>query len=149
YHILMNPTGKVMKWRAVDWCVELNNLFTKVKNGGKGLNHTVQQILLESPLVQVYCNIQGMVQQTFEHTHLTTNHSDLDMTKTFSKILEWFVLDSPHVVRIGRKTRHEIADMNDKGHQMMGKAAHGGGEGGNKNEGDDQVEMEDIIMELM
>ncbi|KIJ21106.1 hypothetical protein PAXINDRAFT_65800, partial [Paxillus involutus ATCC 200175] len=30
YHILVNPTGKAMKWRAVDWCVELNNLFTKV-----------------------------------------------------------------------------------------------------------------------
>ncbi|KAF9231987.1 hypothetical protein BU15DRAFT_81749 [Melanogaster broomeanus] len=76
YHILVNPTGKVMKWRAVDWCVELNNLFTKVCqewNGGKGSNHTVQRILLESPLVQVYRNIQGMVQQTFEHTHLTTN----------------------------------------------------------------------------
>ncbi|KAG1906319.1 uncharacterized protein F5891DRAFT_1182571 [Suillus fuscotomentosus] len=30
YHILVNPTGKPMKWRAVDWCVELNNLFMKV-----------------------------------------------------------------------------------------------------------------------
>ncbi|KIN93625.1 hypothetical protein M404DRAFT_35937 [Pisolithus tinctorius Marx 270] len=29
YHILVNPTGRPMKWRAVDWCVELNNLFTK------------------------------------------------------------------------------------------------------------------------
>ncbi|KAF9230375.1 hypothetical protein BU15DRAFT_57310 [Melanogaster broomeanus] len=129
YHILVNPTGKVMKWRAVDWCVELNNLFTKV---WKGSNHTVQRILLESPLVQVYRNIQGMVQQTFEHTHLTTNRSDPDMTKTFSKILERFVLNSPHVVRIGRKTRHEIADMNNKGCQMMAKAAPGGGEGGER-----------------
>ncbi|KAF9234053.1 hypothetical protein BU15DRAFT_66045 [Melanogaster broomeanus] len=90
YHILVNPT---------DWCVELNNLFTKVKNGGKGSNHTVQWILLESPLVQVYRNIQGMVQQTFEHTHLTTNRSDPDMTKTFSKILE----------------RHEGQRMSDDG----------------------------------
>jgi hypothetical protein len=30
YHWLVNPTGQEMKWRAVDWCVELNNLFTKV-----------------------------------------------------------------------------------------------------------------------
>ncbi|KIK82496.1 hypothetical protein PAXRUDRAFT_153718 [Paxillus rubicundulus Ve08.2h10] len=30
YHILVNPSGKPMKWRAVDWCVELNNLFTQV-----------------------------------------------------------------------------------------------------------------------
>jgi len=34
YHILVNPTGQPMKWRAVDWCVELNNLFTKVNNHG-------------------------------------------------------------------------------------------------------------------
>ncbi|KIK75702.1 hypothetical protein PAXRUDRAFT_93458, partial [Paxillus rubicundulus Ve08.2h10] len=96
--ILVNPTGKVMKWCAVDWCVELSNLFMKVKNGGKGSNRTVQRILLESPLVQVYHNIQWMVQQTFEHTHLTTNRADLDMTKTFSKMLEQFALNSPHVV---------------------------------------------------
>lgn len=31
YHLLVNPTGRKMKWRAVDWCVELNNLFTKVR----------------------------------------------------------------------------------------------------------------------
>ncbi|KAG1804312.1 uncharacterized protein BJ212DRAFT_1254452, partial [Suillus subaureus] len=29
YHVLINPNGKVMRWQAVDWCVELNNLFTK------------------------------------------------------------------------------------------------------------------------
>jgi len=29
YHWLVNPSGTPMKWRAVDWCVELNNLFTK------------------------------------------------------------------------------------------------------------------------
>lgn len=29
--MLVNPTGKEKKWRGVDWCVELNNLFTKVR----------------------------------------------------------------------------------------------------------------------
>ncbi|KAF8430434.1 hypothetical protein L210DRAFT_3651858 [Boletus edulis BED1] len=38
YHLLVNPMGQPMKWRGVDWCIELNNLFTKVKNGGKGPN---------------------------------------------------------------------------------------------------------------
>ncbi|KIK21475.1 hypothetical protein PISMIDRAFT_12245 [Pisolithus microcarpus 441] len=52
YHILVNLTGRPMKWRAVDWCVELNNLFTKVKNGGKNSNRSVERIILESPLVQ-------------------------------------------------------------------------------------------------
>ena len=30
YHLLVNPTGQNGKFRSVDWCVELNNLFTKV-----------------------------------------------------------------------------------------------------------------------
>ncbi|KAG2139339.1 hypothetical protein DEU56DRAFT_944418 [Suillus clintonianus] len=29
YHILIKPTGKKGKLRGVDWCIELNNLFTK------------------------------------------------------------------------------------------------------------------------
>ncbi|KAI6134580.1 hypothetical protein EDD17DRAFT_1783097 [Pisolithus thermaeus] len=88
YHILINPTGRPMKWRAVDWCVELNNLFTKVKNGGKNSNRSVERIILESPLVQVYRNLQGLVQQSFGHTHLTTNHAAPNMRKTFAKLQE-------------------------------------------------------------
>ncbi|KAF8836131.1 hypothetical protein BDN67DRAFT_992221 [Paxillus ammoniavirescens] len=57
YHLLINPTGQKGKFRVVDWCVELNNLFTKVINGGIGPNRTVECIILESPLVQVYCNL--------------------------------------------------------------------------------------------
>ena len=34
YHILVNPTGKDKKWQGVDWCVELNNLYTKVSAMG-------------------------------------------------------------------------------------------------------------------
>ncbi|KAI6101839.1 hypothetical protein F5141DRAFT_1190106 [Pisolithus sp. B1] len=86
YHILINPTGWPMKWRAIDWCVKLNNLFTKVKNGGKNSNHSIEQIILELPLVQVYQNLQGLVQQSFGHAHLTTNHTVPNMRKTFAKL---------------------------------------------------------------
>ncbi|KIK73579.1 hypothetical protein PAXRUDRAFT_178036, partial [Paxillus rubicundulus Ve08.2h10] len=30
YHLLINPTEQKGKFHAIDWCVELNNLFTKV-----------------------------------------------------------------------------------------------------------------------
>ncbi|KIJ10329.1 hypothetical protein PAXINDRAFT_157655 [Paxillus involutus ATCC 200175] len=86
YYILVNPTGQQMKWRAVDWCVELNNLFTKVKNRGKGSNRSIDQIILESPLMQVYKNVQGIVQKIFDLTHLTTNHAATDMSKMFAKL---------------------------------------------------------------
>jgi hypothetical protein len=32
YHILVNPGGKEGKYWAVDWCVELDNLLTKVRS---------------------------------------------------------------------------------------------------------------------
>lgn len=53
-NILVNPTGKIGHARAIDWCVELNNLHTKIEHGGSGPNQTVERIIKESPLVQTY-----------------------------------------------------------------------------------------------
>ncbi|KAG2053042.1 hypothetical protein BDR06DRAFT_851490, partial [Suillus hirtellus] len=99
----------------VDLCVELNNLFTKVKNGGKGPNCTLERILLESPLVQAYRNAQTMIQKNFLHTHLTTNHVASNMTKTFKGLCIKMGVHSPHIVIPGRKSCHEIVDVLDKG----------------------------------
>jgi len=43
YNILVNPTGKKGKFRAVDWCVELNNLFIKVSRCNK--NHMQVELI--------------------------------------------------------------------------------------------------------
>ncbi|KAI6020767.1 hypothetical protein PISMIDRAFT_69800, partial [Pisolithus microcarpus 441] len=112
--ILVNPTGWPMKWRAIDWCVELNNLFTKVKNGGKNSNRSVEWIILESPLVQVYQNLQGLVQQSFGHTHLTTNHAAPNMRKTIARLQEQLTLNSPHTVLAGRKSQYLVDDLSKK-----------------------------------
>ncbi|KAF9230223.1 hypothetical protein BU15DRAFT_83896 [Melanogaster broomeanus] len=153
YHWLVNPTGQAMKWRAVDWCVELNNLFTKVKNGGKGSNHTVERILLESPLVQAYRNVQAMIQKNFLHTHLSIKHADPNMMKTFRGLITRLETLSPHAISIGRKSQHEIVDLTDKGRELMFKATRG------EVEGEDQVEsdvgdnlamgMDDVLVELL
>ncbi|KAI6022769.1 hypothetical protein BKA83DRAFT_4463787 [Pisolithus microcarpus] len=151
YHILINPTSRPMKWRAVDWCVELNNLFTKVKNGGKNSNRSVERIILESPLVQVYRNLQGLVQQTFAHTHLTTNHAAPNMQKTFAKLQGRLALNSPHTIIAGRKTQYQIDDLSEKGQCMMEKAAEQE-EMLVENEGETIEEgngLEDIIGELL
>ncbi|KAG6371291.1 hypothetical protein JVT61DRAFT_9760 [Boletus reticuloceps] len=155
YHLLVNPTGQSMKWRAVDWCVELNNLFIKVKNGGKGPNRTVDRIILESPLVQVYRNVQKMIQTNFDHAHLTAGHGAPSMTKTFSKLQEKLLLSSPHIVREGRKSQHVIEDLSDKGLAMLEKAVcaemnervNVPEESGI--EESTRVEMEDVLVELL
>ncbi|KAG2154129.1 uncharacterized protein EDB93DRAFT_1081513, partial [Suillus bovinus] len=56
----------------VDWCMELNNLYTKVIHSSKGPNCTIDHIILESPLVQVYHNLQQAFEENFLHSHLTT-----------------------------------------------------------------------------
>ncbi|KAI5982307.1 hypothetical protein EDD15DRAFT_2377924 [Pisolithus albus] len=152
YHVLVNPTGRPMKWRAVDWCVELNNLFTKVKNGGKNSNRSVERIILESPLVQVYRNLQGLVQRDFSHTHLTTSHAPPDMRQTFRKIQGRLELNSPHEISPGRKSRHQVEDLQDKGREMMEKAAQGDVLIENEGDGIEALEgggLGDIIVELL
>ncbi|KAG1853941.1 hypothetical protein DFJ58DRAFT_660615, partial [Suillus subalutaceus] len=89
--IMVNPTGKKGKFRAVDWCVELNKPFHKVSkqksqvtNGGKGSNHTVSRIIMESPLIQIYRNLHTMFQNDFLHvSKQTTKHAEADMSKMF------------------------------------------------------------------
>ncbi|KAI6022226.1 hypothetical protein PISMIDRAFT_79654, partial [Pisolithus microcarpus 441] len=156
YHILINPTGRPMKWRAVDWCVELNNLFTKVKNGGKNSNRSVERIILESPLVHVYRNLQGLVQRSFGHPHVTTNHAAPNMRKTFAKLQGRLALNSPHTIIAGRKSQYQVEELSEKGQGMMEKAAEQG-EVLIENEGDaiegEMIEdgdgLDDIIGELL
>ncbi|KIK72802.1 hypothetical protein PAXRUDRAFT_48477, partial [Paxillus rubicundulus Ve08.2h10] len=96
YHLLVNLTGQKGKFRAVDWCVELNNLFTKVLNGRTGLNCTVEHIILKSPLVQVYRNLHTTFQRNFIHAHLTLWHTEANMAKTFYEVCKHLSEHSPH-----------------------------------------------------
>ncbi|KAL4066011.1 hypothetical protein J3A83DRAFT_4360327 [Scleroderma citrinum] len=81
---------------AVQYHMLLNNLFTKVKNGGKGPNWTVEQIILESTL--------ATIQKNFLHSHLTTKHANPDMTRTFANIASILAVHSPHTFIVGRKS---------------------------------------------
>ena len=126
-----------------------------MKNGGKGPNRTVDRILLESPLVQAYRNAQAMVQKSFLHTHLSIKHSDPNMTKTFGALMARLEINSPHDIREGRKSRHEIPDLMERGHELMEKAARGELEGGGDAEqtiddGDSvAMGMDDVLVELL
>ncbi|KAG2121850.1 hypothetical protein BD769DRAFT_1360939 [Suillus cothurnatus] len=101
YHILVNPSGKSGSFQAVDWCMELNNLYTKVIHGGKGPNRTIDRIILESPLVHVYHNLQWDFEENFLHSHLTTRHANVDTTQTFNKLCRYIEQHSPHEPVLG------------------------------------------------
>ncbi|KAI0743680.1 hypothetical protein C8Q80DRAFT_1107242, partial [Daedaleopsis nitida] len=59
YNILVNPSGKPHSFRAVDWMVELLNLYIKAIYGGEELNYTKELILLESVLILLYRSNHG------------------------------------------------------------------------------------------
>ncbi|KIK80903.1 hypothetical protein PAXRUDRAFT_157390 [Paxillus rubicundulus Ve08.2h10] len=73
----------------------------QVINGGKGSNHTVNCIILESSLVQVYHNLHSTFARNFMHAHLTSHHAEADMAKTFHNVSTHMTKHSPHVVQIG------------------------------------------------
>jgi hypothetical protein len=112
----------------------------------------VERILLESPLVQAYRNVQAMMQKIFLHTHLSIKHTDPNMTKTFQGLITRLETHSPHAITVGRKSRHEIVDLVDKGRELMHKATRGEGEGEDQAEsdvGDNLVAgMDDVLVEL-
>lgn len=102
--------------------------------------------------MQVYRNIQTLIQKNFDHTHLTSNHGDPNMAKSFEALCTRLATSSPHSITPGRKTRHSITDLFDKGRGMMEKAEKEGGgneEAGEEEPGEGQAGLEDIVAELL
>ncbi|EGO30864.1 hypothetical protein SERLADRAFT_344304, partial [Serpula lacrymans var. lacrymans S7.9] len=70
-NLLCNPTGKVDAFRAMDWLVERNNLYTKVEFAESGPNHTIDHIIKESPLIKVYRYCHTVIENVFYLQHCT------------------------------------------------------------------------------
>ncbi|KAG1867738.1 hypothetical protein F4604DRAFT_1881623 [Suillus subluteus] len=137
YHWLVNPTGKPERFCAIDWCIELNNLFIKVKNGGNGSNRSVARVILESPLVEVYQNAHSVIETNFMHTGRT-------------RLLTKMRSSSPHNHTPGRQSTYLVPDLLDKGHELFEKGWKGIG---TEDDGTivDEVEQpttEDVVGEL-
>ncbi|KAG8721669.1 hypothetical protein FRC09_007536 [Ceratobasidium sp. 395] len=83
---LVNPTGKANGFRGVDWLVEKNNLQHKVNHGGSGSNRTVEHIVKESPLIEVYQQSNIVMEQNFHLTKSTLWHSPPMMSSTLAML---------------------------------------------------------------
>ncbi|KAI0682721.1 hypothetical protein BC835DRAFT_1221328, partial [Cytidiella melzeri] len=110
YNILVNPTGKSHQFRAVDWVVELLNLFIKEFYGGEGPNYTKKHILDEAALVLIYRNCHKVFEQNFLLSGLTYAHAAKDMAATFEGVLQYIqTLDgSPNKHVTGRGAKYEL-----------------------------------------
>ncbi|THV04168.1 hypothetical protein K435DRAFT_649856 [Dendrothele bispora CBS 962.96] len=76
---LVNPSGKSKGFRAVDWLVELNNLYTKVIHAGGSSNRTIDHIIKESPLIELYRQCHMAIEKGFYLNHQTVRHAPPDM----------------------------------------------------------------------
>ncbi|KAG2084330.1 uncharacterized protein F5147DRAFT_748810 [Suillus discolor] len=103
-NLLCNPTGKPFAFRAVDWVVERNNLYTKVIFRGGGPNGTLDHIIKESPLIEVYRNCHVTMENAFHLQHRTIRHAAPDMTKTIQKLAARIKQKNPHTKKEGRRS---------------------------------------------
>ncbi|KAI0681765.1 hypothetical protein BC835DRAFT_1311785 [Cytidiella melzeri] len=103
YNMLVNPTGRDQHFCAVDWVVELLNLFIKEIYGGKGSNYTKKRILDESALVLIYRNCHKVFKQNFLLSGLTYAHTTKNMMTTFHQHLA------------GRAAKYEIPNAMGRG----------------------------------
>ncbi|KAI0764461.1 hypothetical protein BC629DRAFT_1293560, partial [Irpex lacteus] len=71
----------------------------QTKYGGTGLNHTVQRVLYESTLIQIFRDLYLVFERNFALGYLTTRHADPDMTLTFQSVLRYLEQTAPHGVK--------------------------------------------------
>ncbi|KAI0700080.1 hypothetical protein BC835DRAFT_1404972 [Cytidiella melzeri] len=115
YSILINPLGKPGCFRAPDLCLELNNLYTKAKYGGTGVNYTEQHIINKSVLIQIYRDLHLTFERNLVLGNLTTKHAEPNMTQTFEAMMENLKKTRPHKIIPGRGSKHQIPNLIDKG----------------------------------
>lgn len=106
---LCNPSGKPMGFRGVDWLLELNNQYTKVIYGGSSSNYTINRIISESPLIQLYRDCKKVVEDQYLLTPKTTRHGDADLTSTYAALTR--LAHELQILKVspeGRDTNYQI-----------------------------------------
>ncbi|KAI0703413.1 hypothetical protein BC835DRAFT_1410692 [Cytidiella melzeri] len=117
YNILVNPTGRPNHFRAVDWIVELLNLYIKEIYGGEGSNYTKKRILEESPLVLIYRQSHANFERNFHLPGLSAAHAQKDMTTAFNEAFLYIksLDESPNKHMAGRSAKYSTPDVLSRG----------------------------------
>lgn len=80
-----------------------------------GPYRTEDTIVKESVLINVYRNTYLTLEKNLVLNHLTTHHTEPDMTATYAALRAHMHTSRPHVFQPGRRTAYEIPDMFNKG----------------------------------
>ncbi|KAI0702312.1 hypothetical protein BC835DRAFT_1411137 [Cytidiella melzeri] len=110
---LCNPTGRHDGFRAVDWLVELMNLYIKVVYGSSGYARTFQLILKQSPLIEIFRRIHQTMQDNFHLLHRSVRHAPPDLTNTIQALCDLLRKNKAHEFDDSRKSYDLKHHMND------------------------------------
>lgn len=100
---LLNPTGRPDGFCAVDWVVELNNLYTKVVYGGKFSNCTLHLMIKQSPLIEVFCSVHYLIEDWLHITKHTKNHVSHNMENILRRLMMYMKEGNAHVQKPEQK----------------------------------------------
>lgn len=97
----------------------------KVIYGGQYSNRTVERIIKESPLIQIFRNCHVSVEENFGLRHQTVQHAAPNMTKTLEELGQYIQSHKAHTWIPGRASTYCIPDVLDKGVELLIKRDDG------------------------
>ena len=83
----------------------------KVIYGGTGSNRTIEHIIQESPLIELYHDCHVTVENGFHIEHHTIWHTHPDMTKTLRKLCAEIMRHSAHSFKASRRSKMCVPDQ--------------------------------------
>ncbi|KAI0090786.1 hypothetical protein BDY19DRAFT_1035348 [Irpex rosettiformis] len=106
---LCNPTGRPDGFRAIDWLVELMNLYIKVVYGSSGYTRTFQLILKQSPLIEVFRHLHRTMQDSFHLPHRSVRHAPQSQENTLQALCALLCANKAYEFEDNRKS-YELTD---------------------------------------
>jgi nitrogenase subunit NifH len=92
-------------------------------HSGSYSNKTIENILKESPLVEMYRKLGKMIEKNFSTTKKTTKHQGPGMKKTFHEILSLMEKNGTHVMEQGCESEFTVNRNLEKGLESIQQTA--------------------------
>ncbi|KAF8340407.1 uncharacterized protein EI90DRAFT_2966224 [Cantharellus anzutake] len=136
---LCNPSGKRGGFRAIDWQVELMNLYTKVVYSGTGSGKTIEYIVSQSSIIQAYRTCIEDVEEDYHIPDKTLRHATPDIESRLVAIRHELRNLRPHKYVKGRASRTLIEDHIQKGLELFQRGTTRGSSNMNQLESMDET----------
>ncbi|KAF8332732.1 uncharacterized protein EI90DRAFT_2844189, partial [Cantharellus anzutake] len=116
---LCNPSGKEGGFRAVDWLVELMNLYIKVVYLGTGSVKMIEYIISQSSIIQAYRTCIEDIEEDYHIPDRTLHHASPDIESRLVAMMNELCNLRPHKYEKGRTSPAIIEDHFQKGLELL------------------------------